>query len=230
MKRTVHQNILGLAIALCIVALSGCVNEEARQRRITDALYAGLQALDDGRLLNPPEYSAHRYFMRALALEPGNPMALQGLEDILQTYVEMARREMRRGLYNEADELLQRARFVDENRRLGAKPATAERNTQHPELAAAQQELAAQRRDDDLFFDLDAGQLTRRDPVLVSRLHDIARQARQLEAFFLITAPDDETGRWIFLSMREGVEGYRLRGSIEIGDNSSIRLRLPETQ
>jgi len=57
----------------------------------------------------------------------------------------------------------------------------------------------------------------------------IAKRARECGAFFLITAPNDSTARWMFSVMREAVEGYRLRGNIELSAQTGVRLRLPET-
>ena len=61
-------------------------------------------------------------------------------------------------------------------------------------------------------------------------LIDIANQAREHEAFFLITAPNDELARWMFSVMRKAVSGYRLRGNIELASRAGIRLRMPVTE
>ena len=61
---------------------------------------------------------------------------------------------------------------------------------------------------------------------MVSQLGHIAEQARDRQAFFLITAPNDNVARWMYLQMRNAVEGYRLRGNIELANQASIRLRL----
>jgi hypothetical protein len=58
-------------------------------------------------------------------------------------------------------------------------------------------------------------------------LEDIAKKARELDAFFLITAPNDDQARWMFSVMREAVQGYRLRGNIELSGRVAVRLRLP---
>ena len=64
----------------------------------------------------------------------------------------------------------------------------------------------------------------------MQRLSDIARQAKQHEAFFLITSPNDDLARWMVSVMREAVDGYRLRGNIELGSSASIRLKMPESE
>ena len=185
------------------------------QRSLPDILYDGLQALADDRLLTPPDRSAYIYFRLALIKEPNNAIALQGLNDIVLRYVELAGRAMRRGLFEQAATLLSRAATVDES---------------HPALSAAHQALAAERQTNDLVFELNTRDLQRRNAAAVIELHKIARQARDLQAFFLIVAPTDELARWMFKTMREAVTGYRLRGNIELADRSIIRLRVSEPE
>lgn len=187
--------------------------EPERRRLIADLLYEGLQALDADRLLTPPEDSAHSRFRRVLAYEPDNALALEGLESIVLRYVELAEDATRQGLFEQAAELLDRARFVDAS---------------HPAIAAAEQRLGQEQQSGDLFFDLNATQIAARSDSVKGQLADIARQAREHEAFFLITAPSDEHARWMYSVMRDAVDGYRLRGNIELASRYSIRLRMPE--
>lgn len=183
------------------------------QRLIADLLFAGLQALDADRLLTPVDDNAHARFQRVLAYDPDNEIALQGLQDIVLRYLELSREASRQGLFDEAETLLDRARFVDET---------------HPGIAAVEEELRKERDSGDLFFDFEATALARRSESVQEQLADIARQAREHNAFFLITAPSDDLARWMYGVMREAVNGYRLRGNIELASRASIRLRLPE--
>lgn len=184
-----------------------------RQRLIADLLFEGLQALDDDRLLTPIDDNAHARFQRVLAYEPNNKLALEGLEAIVLRYVELAEVATRQGLFEQAETFLDRARFVD---------------ARHPAIARAEKALVTEQESGDLFFDLEASQIAARTEAVQDKLADIARQAQQLEAFFLITAPNDEQARWMFSVMREAVDGYRLRGNIELASRYSIRLRMPQ--
>lgn len=187
--------------------------EPERRQLIADLLYEGLQALDADRLLTPREDSAHARFRRVLAYEPDNALALEGLESIVLRYVELADDATRQGLFEQAAEFLDRARFVDES---------------HPSIVAAEQRLRQEQESGDLFFDLNASQIAARSDSVKDRLAEIARQAREHDAFFLITAPSDEQARWMYSVMRDAVDGYRLRGNIELASRYSIRLRMPE--
>ena len=181
------------------------------ERVIADVLFEGLQALEDDRLLTPLEDNAYSRFQRVLALDNENQIAKEGVEKILLRYVALSQQASRRGLFDNAEELLGRAKFIDED---------------HPALAQALSLLKEERESGDLIFNLDSNELLDRSEAMVSQLGRIAEQARDQQAFFLITAPNDNVARWMYLQMRNAVEGYRLRGNIELANQTSIRLRL----
>lgn len=184
-------------------------------RMIADLLFAALQALDADRLLTPINDNAHDRFQRVLSFDPDNAIALEGLEDIVLRYVELAQDASRQGLFEEAETLLGRARYV---------------NPAHPAIAETGELLQAEKDSGDLFFELNASQLAQRSEAIQQEIAAIAEQARENEAFFLITAPSDDLARWIFSVMREAVSGYRLRGNIELASRSGVRLRLPKAE
>jgi len=189
----------------------GAVGEE-RRRLIADLLFEGLQALDADRLLTPVDDNAHARFMRVLAYDPDNALALEGLQNIVLRYLALSEDSSRRGQFDEAGILLDRARFVDAD---------------HPDIAKTQRVLQAEMNSGDLFFELDNREFSQRTAAAQSQLADIANQAKQHRAWFLITAPNDDLARWMFSIMRDAVAGYRLRGNIELASRTSIRLRLP---
>ncbi len=184
------------------------------QRLIAELLFAALQALDDDRLLTPQFDNAYDYFHQVLQLQPDNEIALEGMQDIVERYLELALDAANRGNFSNAERLLGRAEIID-----GA----------HPDIAPARAALAAERNSGDLFFPFEERALRRRDDAVRAALADIAAQAREHDAFVLITAPDDELARWIYSTMRESVAGYRLRGNIELSGTALIRIRMPDS-
>ncbi len=182
------------------------------RRLIADLLFSGLQALDNDRLLTPEFDNAFDYFREVLEMQPENEIALEGMQSIVERYLELALEAANRGNFGNAERMLGRAQIVDGN---------------HPGIARAREALEIERNSGDLFFALEERALRRQDAAIRARLAEIAWQAREHEAFVLITAPDDELARWIYTAMRESVGGYRLRGNIEIGGSTLIRLRLP---
>ena len=179
---------------------------------IPDILYAALQALSEDRLLTTVDDNAHSRFKHVLAMDPRNELALEGLQDIVVRYLQLAEESMRRGIFDEAETLLGRARFVDPN---------------HPGIDSAAQALRLEMNSNDLFFKLDYPNYSAHSEAAQNELADIARQTREHEAFFLITAPNDDLARWMVSVMREAVSGYRLRGNIELSSRLGIRLRMP---
>lgn len=179
---------------------------------IPDILYEALQALGDDRLLTPIDDNAHGRFKRVLALDPDNELALEGLQDIVARYLQLAEESMRRGIFEEAETLLDRARYVD---------------LDHPGIAKMTEALQLEINSKDLFFKLDYPSYSAHSDLARNELADIARQAKKHEAFFLIAAPNDELARWMVSVMREAVAGYRLRGNIELSSHLGIRLRMP---
>lgn len=194
--------------------VTGSSSADSR-RMIPDILYEALQALSEDKLLTPVDDNAHGRFKRVLAMDPQNELALEGLQDIVERYLQLAEESMRRGLFDEAEIMLGRARFVDAS---------------HPGIAATQEALVLEMNSDDLFFELDYPIYVARSEQAREQLADIARQTREHEAFFLITAPNDDLARWMVSVMREAVAGYRLRGNIELSSHLAIRLRMPDDE
>ena len=184
------------------------------RRLIADLLFSGLQALDDDRLLTPQFDNAHSYFREVLQMQPDNEIAREGMRSIVERYLELALEAANRGNFTNADRLLGRAEIIDGS---------------HPGIASARERLDTERNSGDLFFPLEERALRRRDDSVRANLAEIAAQARENDAFVLITAPDDELARWVYSVMRESVAGYRLRGNIEISGVALIRLRMPDS-
>ena len=182
------------------------------QRMIADLLFDGRKALNANRLLTPPEVSAHAYFMRVLAVEPDNAVALQGIQDIVAQYLQLAEQASRQGQFENAENYLHRAEQVDRT---------------HAGIASAWAALEAERESPDVVHSINARELASQSVALTQQLAQIAMQARDSGAFFLITAPNDAQARWIYLQMQAAVEGHRLRGNIELGETPTIRLIMP---
>src|SRR5690554_4099914 len=90
------------------------LDEQERERRfIADILYDGMRALRADRLMTPAQDSAYRHFSRALALDPQNTVAQDGLQDIVQRYLQLADTASRQGQFGNAENFLRRAAQVD---------------------------------------------------------------------------------------------------------------------
>ena len=186
-----------------------------QERFIADTLFEGLQALDQDKLLTPVDDNAYARFQRVLAFDPSNQIAFDGLEQILLRYVELSLEASRRGQFDNANSFLERAAFV---------------NKDHPALIGAKTLLDSEINSGDLIFNLDNQDFMNRTDAAVAQLQKIGQQAKELNAFCLIIAPNDSLARWMYLQMRNSVDGFRLRGIIELANQTSIRLRVSAEQ
>jgi hypothetical protein len=84
--------------------------------------------------------------------------------------------------------------------------------------------LQAERESTHSVVTLNAREVIARNASVSSQLKDLARVVADINAFVLITAPNDEIGRWMYAQMQEALGEYRVRGDIEIGEQPSVRL------
>ena len=186
------------------------LDEEERQRRyIADILYEGMRALRADRLMTPPESSAYHYFNRVLSLEPDNPIAKDGIREIAGRYLQLADLAGRQGQFGNAENFLRRAEQVDYT---------------HPGLDNAMRRLQTERQRTHSVTTLNAREVVARSASIAGQLRELAKIIADLNAFVLITAPNDEIGRWMYAQIQEELGEYRVRGDIEIGEQPSVRL------
>jgi len=202
------------SIAEQLAAEAAREDAERHRRYIADILYDGMRALRADRLMTPAEDSAYHYFSRVLAFEPDNTVAREGMRDIARRYLQLADAASRQGQFDNAEIFLRRAENVD---------------VELPAIAVARQTLAAARAQTHSVHTLSNRDLLQRQPAIARQLEDIARLAVENNTFVLITAPNDELGRWIYAQLQAAMTDARLRADIEIGEQASIRLILPRT-
>lgn len=186
---------------------------ERHRRYVADILYNGLRALRADRLMTPAEDSAFHYFNRALALDPGNTVAEEGLQDILQRYLQLADTASWQGQFDNAELFLRRAAEVDDR---------------HPGIQLARDKLQLERQRTHSVYRIDSRGLRNRHEDVIRQLQDVAAVLAANDIFVLITAPSDETGRWIYAQLQDALSDQRVRADIEIGEQASVRLVLSQ--
>ncbi len=191
---------------------------------VTDTLLDSAEALfDEGRLLSPEEDNAYLRFRAIQILDPGNPRAQSGLDAILVNESSVIRDALSRSRLDEATQ--------GYNRLKGLYPDAEVTKALAGEIAKLRESLRPVRvvespvralPEDRIYLDKTA--LSARSPEIVSQLQDIARGLVDSDESILIYARSDAEGRWIYQQMREGVNGYRIRGDIRIGDPAIRKL------
>lgn len=188
------------------------LDEEERARRyVADILYQGMRALRTDRLMTPPEDSAFHYFSRVLALDPDNQIAKDGMRDIAGRYLQLADLAGRQGQFSNAENFMRRAEQVDNN---------------HPNLDQTRRRLQTERERTHSVTTLNTREVIARQASVTAQLQELARIVLDNNAFVLITAPNDEIGRWMYAQIQDALGDYRVRGDIEIGEQPSVRLVL----
>ncbi|MDZ7752401.1 MAG: protein kinase [Gammaproteobacteria bacterium] len=88
--------------------------------QVTTALgWLARRSLADKRLTSPPGDNAYYYFNRLLEVEPGNPVALQGIAQVASAYADMAEQAVKQRDYPKAEQYLALGLQVDpDNKRL----------------------------------------------------------------------------------------------------------------
>lgn len=186
-------------------------DEELARRYVADILYQGMRALRADRLMTPAEDSAYHHFSRALALDPDNQIAKDGMRDIAGRYLQLADLAGRQGQFNNAETFMRRAAQVDGS---------------HPNLEQTSRRLQTERERTHSVTTLNARDVIARQASVTTQLQELAKVIADANAFVLITAPNDELGRWMYAQIQEALGDYRVRGDIEIGEQPSVRLVL----
>ena len=239
---TMLRNIFKYSLLPCIFILASCTSTESetivysgseaeeqtvpaeeslssndpfvRQRILADMLYEARVAYEDNRLMSPAGNNAYAGFRAVLDFESDNEVALQGLRDIVQRYVELADAAIKIGQYENAESYLERGASLGVNSGV---------------VRDAQRQLEQAREIKMSIFPLDSDGLAEQSLETMVELGEIGQYIRDIEATFLINARTDEEGRWIYKIMREAVGGYRLRGNIGVANEPSIQVLIPKS-
>jgi len=182
------------------------------------------------RLTTPASDNAYHYYQQVLAAEPDNALAQAGVEAIVERYFELVAISLNKGKWQQADRYLTRAETVGGRtahtgklrRQIDAVRTKARAaRKKAPSVSAGPEALTAVADD---FYLLNPGRLQRRDASLQRALQGLGGILKTINAAFIITAPSDNDGRWVYQQMKAGAPGYRLRGNIQRGSKPSVKV------
>ena len=144
---------------------------DTEKEEIENLLLLGEQALKSSRLRIPSEQSAWYYYGQVLELDPGNPAAERGLEQIVRRYAQLADRAMEKQQFEKA------RLFV--NRGLGVIPADSALLALQQEIEKRHTELLA-KQERERILELQA----REARALAEAESRAAREQQETEGFF----------------------------------------------
>lgn len=204
-------------LLLVILSLSACIQlpqqaataergvdlaarQEAQRHQLRVLLANAERALAADRLMIPVNDNAYNWYRQVLALDERNPEAHWGMKQIAARYLQLAEQAFVSGRREEAERMLQGAEKIS---------ATPQ------QIASLRERYRQHNFDNEVYLPLEA--LTTRGKKIQQQLKVLAKQAKESQSRLLIVARSDSEGRWIYQQMRNSVNGYRLRGNIEVG-------------
>ena len=173
---------------------------QRRQQQVREMLANAQQALADDHLMVPEFNSAYSWYRQVLDVDYSSAEAHWGMQQITKRYLQLAEQAFQERRIDRAEQLLQRAEMIAANPR---------------QTGAIRERYKDIVRDNEVL--LPAKSLSARNDAIRQQLASVAQKARDEESRLLIVARNDAEGRWVYKQMRMAVEGYRLRGNIELG-------------
>lgn len=190
---------------------------EIRRDQIGRLLASAERAMAAGRLMLPLADNAYDRYRAVLLLQPGNPQAASGLDEIVVRYVQMAQQAISRSRWSEAQEFIARAAEISADNPLLREVIEAFERARSVQVASHAGEQ---------FF-LDPDQLNNKSESLMLLLIEIAQRLRQSHESMVIVARTDREGRWLYKQMKQAAQGYRIRGDITVGPQPKIIILPP---
>lgn len=200
---------------LLALLLSNCTSAPAPEAPPIDTaavaalLQQAAQANAAQRWIDPYPGSAVDFYRQALAMDPANPTALRGIENITETQAAKAREAADRKQYNIAWLELDRARRAD---------------PMHPTLEPTASYLQLQENSKRYRVEFQAAALRNQTKDTQLALKALGEQAKQPDCRAVITAANDAQGRWMYQQMNAAGGAKRLRAALETGAPSSVAV------
>lgn len=166
------------------------LSRQTRQK-IGQLLYRAEIAFNRGRLTEPFDDNAYFHYLNILALDEHNRSALDGLNNIVESYLGMSLDHLNRMELKYARDFLMKAKSID--------PA-------HPNILAVEHQLNQQGAMRAKRYPLSLSALHKRSPALVKKLREIGKLLSQDQAYGLILAPSDAACRWIYQQLNSAEE------------------------
>lgn len=177
--------------------------------RLDELLTKGDDALKEDRLLTPIDDCAYDYYQQALQVAPDHPAARHGLDRIVDRYIALASEATQRGQHDRAQNILERAKFI---------------NAEHQGIAMAEAQLRLFADANRVRVPLDGAELAARSQSLSDQLAALGVRAKAEGTWVVIIARNDAEGRWIYQQLRRAPGERRMRAELILGAPPRIEL------
>jgi signal transduction histidine kinase len=195
-----------------------------RQRSVNALLGDAESAMAQGRFSLPAHDNAHDRFRAVQLLDPGNKQALAGLHSILLVYVDRVQQALSAGrLHAAAADLRQAEQLFPGTELLPPLRTELERRAKAA-ATAAETPVPTDGRE---RIVLPAQPLAEKTEEVKQLLVQLAHRVRQSDESIMIYARSDAEGRWVYKTMKDAVDEYRIRGDIRINRQPAIELLSP---
>lgn len=158
-------------------------------------------AIQNDHLTYPEAGSAYSIYTHILKLQPDQPDALRGVEQIVENYVEMALSALDQRRFAAARSYLKRARLI---------------LPQHASIEPTARQIRLIMEADREVLTLEQSDLRQETKETVEALRQLGNYAAGKNCRFSIAARSDSQGRWLYQKLAEGAAEQRLRASMVI--------------
>lgn len=179
-------------------------------------------ALNQGRLTLPVHDNAYDRFQAVQLLDADNQQARAGLQSILLVYVDRINQALAADRLQAANAELRQAQAYFSGADLLRPLAEAVRKRNHEVAQNAPASGGGRER-----IVLPAQPLSRKAEEVRNLLVQLAQRVRQSDESVMIYARSDAEGRWIYKTMKDAVDEYRIRGDIRITNQPAVVLLAP---
>ncbi len=159
----------------------------------------GLLAMQRDALTTPASDNAFLWFSKALTFVPDYEPALDGMERIVERYLQMTNEALMRDEFARARLFIKRARSVLPG---------------YSQIALVEAQVARFEKAERRTLRLDRRALEQRAPMLMADLVVFGRHARREGALVRISTPDDTHGRWVYEQLAKSSGEGRIRADI----------------
>ena len=182
---------------------------ESARREIQQLLREAGKAFANDHLTTPVDDNAWYRYLRVLTLDPDNPSALQGINDIVEKYLSWAIQDIEAGYLHKAHNYLAKVNAIDDT---------------HPNLAAVQKRLAERENTRQQIVALSVYDLDHKTNTLADKLNRLGTKIQQLKARITIIARNDAEGRWIYQQLNSAVGGSRIHARIQLDTTPTVKI------